>query len=287
MNLKDLILSHSKEKIIDAIISRYYSSSMEERRGESNIELLHILFPFYYKLRRKIMKKVIINKAIKRYSETIDDIKNVKINPNGEEWIILAYEWKSEEDSDPWELVVSLYKKDDISKFVRDVDVESIRNVDDLTIDEALAYSDMIVLPQRFSYMMDHWSNILGFNVDIEGFEKFGLYDCIAASIYEMTFFGHSNLEVEKRLKNMLDERTAEEERMKKSTPKTVVVESVKDMLEYDYSESENIQFQIENSKDKLYIEEMRRKNAKNGLKCLLEEYYAILNYGLRGGLIA
>ena len=282
--LKEVIFSCDKDLIIEAIIDKYYRNNIEE-----DSSFLKKLFPFYYYIKNKIKSKHKIKKAISNYTKFLKNIENITPNPNTDKWVIIPYRFKDEIE-DNWTNCISIYQLEDIGRMNRIKELDNITNINEISIDDAIKIIDSVSLPQRYGYMTDHWKNILGFYIDTHSGGKITLYEIVATAIYEMTFFGYTEEDVDNHLKKMYEEYKQEEEKRKKYPEHIVTVKNVEEMMNYCEennidAENSNIVFNIEN-KEHIDFDEIKRKYAKCSLLSTIEEYVAILNCAIREGLI-
>lgn len=282
MNLKEAILSSNRSKVIDNIVKSYYIDNPNLGYFYINKYLENIPpFSFYYKIKKKLKKKLLINKAYKNYNRFFESIKDVSPSFIHEEnnFIVIPYLYYEEDDSDESKdysyLSISSYKVKDLKEFkyykeLDDIKLEDIDSMND-EIDKVVDIVYSTILPQRWSYMMDRWENTLASIIDIEAFKRIGMDNIIPTCIYEMTYLGYTKEEIDKKL----DKLKEEYEREKK------VVEKIDDKINEEIEDEDNSNYidEEEDTSTNSIEEDIKKRYALVSLKCLKSEYDAIKDY--------
>lgn len=146
-----------------------------------------------------------IDKVYNSYSPLITELKN-RI-PNISDYVILGIDWINFGEPMPDCVLYNIneikteFKINDKFEKISDVNILSDSEIEELIND----YKH----PTSYGYEYEPWDNILGFQIDENNAEKFGKTRLLANILYEMTFFGFSEENIDKERK-ILDQRTKE-----------------------------------------------------------------------------
>jgi hypothetical protein len=137
------------------------------------------------------------------------------IQPVDTEHLILGYYHVDEGDE---HLETLLYRKADVELFDPNSELAHIDDVSDLSDDEIERLSQLRPIPDSYAYELSPWYEILGYEVCEDNVQEIGPAKLAAAVIYEMTFFGYTEADVDRERKK-LDEAIAEEEAIRQLPP--------------------------------------------------------------------
>lgn len=145
------------------------------------------------------------DKVYTAYSALIEKLKNR--TPNESNSIVLGIEYINfgEPTSD-----ATLYKINEIkNNFKLNDKLENISDIDSLSDSEIASLINEYKHPDSYAYEYEAWNDILGYHIDENNAEKFGKAKLLADILYEMTFFGFEETEVDKE-RIILKQRTEE-----------------------------------------------------------------------------
>lgn len=190
MILKDLLFQVDREKLIDTLYERYFSSG-------------HL----------SSLKKDVHDK----FDYLLDELKDITPTEVDTGNILVAYKFQYEYE-DEITIETSLYKLEDIlNKFNR------IKEFDDLTFDDVELLSDSQIseylkfnqkmLVESYSYIADDVSNILGYTIDEISFNELGIYECLSNVLFELTYFGCDLIDREKNIESLNNPNIVDEEK--------------------------------------------------------------------------
>ena len=189
MILKDLLFQVDREKLLDTLYDRYFSSG-------------HL----------SSLKKDVYDK----FNYLLDELKDMTPTEVNLGNILVAYMFQYEYE-DNITIETSLYKIEDIlNKFNR------IKEFDNLTLDDIELLSDSQISKyltfnqqmfiESYSYITDDVSNILGYTIDEISFNKLGIYECLSNVLFELTYFGCDLIDREKNIESLGDPNIVDEE---------------------------------------------------------------------------
>ena len=181
MNVKELIRSQSPECIATVILKKFQA----EQEGRE--------------------------RAIKRLVQFIEDLN--KIEPIESGHMILGI-FHVDEDGDY--LDPCLYRKENLAAGLPlDSELARLECIDGLCEAEVERLAHIRDFPESYAFEFSRWSEILGYEIDVRNARDVGVPELCAAIIWDMTFFGfeEEQVEVERR---KLDEAARESEEIRK-----------------------------------------------------------------------
>ena len=134
-----------------------------------------------------------------------------QIQPLDTRHILLAV---SPVDDDKETLDVPVYRKEDW-KGLRFDRLQQLENLDVLSLEELQKEMKSLSLPEGYAFELSPWEEILGYELNTENAGEIGFARLAASVIYEMTFFGFTEEEVEAE-RQKLQEAIEESEAVKK-----------------------------------------------------------------------
>ena len=90
-------------------------------------------------------------------------------------------------------------KKEILRSFKTDTIVENNIDVEPFDYDTMISYVRSRPLIMHWGYEFSSWTEVMGFSIWDDSISQYGLDTCAAAILYEATFSGFSQTEVEKR----------------------------------------------------------------------------------------
>ena len=169
MILKDLLFQVDRKKLIDTLYEQYFSSG-------------HL-----HSLKEDVEE---------RFNNLFDDLKKIQPTEVGIGNILIAYKFQYDYDKKV-SIETSLYQiKDILNKFkvIKEFEDFKTYDVDVIDDDRVKEYLDIAYEKdsaiESYSYIADDISNILGYIVDEISFNELGLYECLANTLFELTYFG-------------------------------------------------------------------------------------------------
>lgn len=177
-------------------------------------------------------------------------------------------------------LDICLYLKSELkAEFSRYSAWDNIKNMEVLTDEEIEIFLQEHFFPSGFAFELSPWEEVLGYEVDEYSISEFGAACILANVIYEMTFFGFTKDQVDRKRKK-LEETLAEAEKADKLSLEErgkyfIPAEKVFEELRYgdDRTDEEK--------------EEERKKWRREILYHQLQKYLAVKRYmeNQRGGI--
>ncbi|MFI3326567.1 MAG: DUF6557 family protein [Clostridia bacterium] len=206
MIFKDLLMQASVEEVVNSITKRF---EIDETKYCQVLDKHNKLFEILYELEPINTNNIIVCSTCESFdesfiSESIYDLDEIKNN-------------------------------DEIEK--------ELKRLENIGIDEIQKIIGITKLPQGFSMMYVPWEEILGYQVSEKNIADIGKADFVATIIYEMTFFGFTQEELNaerEKLEKIIEEqkeieKLPEEERAKHY----VSIEDLFDDLDDDNDEEQ------------------------------------------------
>lgn len=176
--------------------------------------MLNIIVEKYYKNRNYSDERLEKLKAGLR--KAYDEMLSIKPVFDNNWLIVIDYTLDDLDTDDTNNLYLDTYlfdKKEILRSFKTDTIVENNIDVEPFDYDTMISYVRSRPLIMHWGYEFSSWTEVMGFSIWDDSISQYGLDTCAAAILYEATFSGFSQTEVEKRADEIFrrtDEKTEE-----------------------------------------------------------------------------
>ena len=167
-----------------------------------------------------LFKNELINKeekdaAIKCYRSLIQDLKSIE--PVNTGYVVLGTYIINEFDEEKRVLCdARVYNKEEImTSDFSNLIIEDINDEIEIPDDKIEAIFESIRLPDSYAIDFMPWPEVLGLEVDEENIKEYGADNILASVLYEITFFGFHEEEIEKEREKLIESIKEAEEMMK------------------------------------------------------------------------
>lgn len=163
MNVKELILSQPPASIAAVLLEKFHAKLEDSER------------------------------AMNRLVKFIEDLE--KIEPVESGHLILGI-FHTDEDGD--HLAPCLYRKEDLAAGLSlDSELAKLECIDSLSVAEVERLAHIRDFPESYVFELSSWNEVLGYEIDARNANDVGVVELCTAVIWEMTFFGFDEAQVE------------------------------------------------------------------------------------------
>ena len=172
---------------------------------------------YYSTLIRYLPKKIremILNHRVKKHVDSVfEEVKSITpINDNN--WVLIEGLYKDSSDGIN-EFELNLYRKIDIEdNFEEKPILEKLNKEGDLSpsVLRKLSMENVCQSIESYGFEASPWEEIMAYDVDNEVFINHTCSEIVSYIIFEMTYFGWSNEDVQKNTQKILDDYESEKD---------------------------------------------------------------------------